>query len=210
MFSMRVLRIGSIVLALLLGVLIGWKYFGLRTSSGSYQGHFQSVLLYPSPREIKPFILQRAEGGQWTQANFLERWTLVFFGFTHCPDVCPTTLAVMKQIEDQLPKQDKKLSVQMLFVSVDPERDQGQTLKEYTQYFSPNIKAATAGQDELEKFTRQLGVVYMKSPLPSGDYTIDHSSQMVLIDPRARMAGLFRPPFDVSSITADLVALSDQ
>jgi protein SCO1/2 len=94
--------------------------------------------------------------------------------------------------------------VQLLFVSVDPARDSLELLAKYTAFFSPSIIAATASEDRLQPFTRQLGIVYMQSPLADGNYTVDHSAQLVLIDPDGRMAGMFRPPLDARKIVADL------
>ena len=164
----------------------------------------QSALLYPQPRAVPPFVLERATGGSFSQDDLQGHWTLAFFGFTHCPDICPTTLAAMKQVEDALGAGDPPIPLQMLFVSVDPDRDTAPVLARYAAFFSPDIVAATAPEERLQPMTRSLGIVYMQSALPAGGYTVDHSAQIVLIAPQGRMLGMFRPPLDAQRIAADL------
>jgi protein SCO1/2 len=94
------------------------------------------------------------------------------------------------------------------FVSVDPERDTPGTLAKYAAFFSPDTRGGTAGEPALAEFARALGTVYMKSPLPNGDYEMEHSASLMLIDPQGRHAGLVRPPFDANAIAADLAALT--
>lgn len=163
---------------------------------------------YPSPRPLAPFSLERADGGRLTLDDFRDRWTLLFIGFTHCPDVCPTTLGTFKQLEPLLAEVQPALPHAFVFVSVDPERDDATTLRDYAGYFSPRIVAATGTKDELDAFVRQLGALYAKVPLEGGDYTIDHSAQIMVIDPQARLAAIFRPPHDTAGIVADLRTLA--
>ncbi|MFN7552970.1 MAG: SCO family protein [Pseudomonadota bacterium] len=169
----------------------------------------QAALLYPVPRVIEPFALDRAPGGTFTAADFEGRWTLAFFGFTHCPDICPTTLAQLKQVEDALATPPLPDPLQLLFVSVDPARDDPATLARYAAYFSPSIIAATAPDERLQPMARGLGIVYLQTPLDGGGYTVDHSGQVVIVDPQGRLAGMFRPPLDPSRIAADLRRLAE-
>lgn len=168
----------------------------------------QAALLYPAPRALEPFRFDRADGGSFSEADLQGRWTLAFFGFTHCPDICPTTLSTLKQVQAELTAAPPATPVQYLFVSVDPARDTAEVLSTYTAFFSADIIAATAPEDRLLPATRQLGIVYMQSPLPNGGYTVDHSAQIVLIDPAGRMVGMFRPPLDATRIAADVRLLA--
>jgi protein SCO1/2 len=186
------------------GLWLGQRQFG---TAGSSAAPTRAALIYPQPRELPTFALKRADGATFGNADLRERWTLAFFGFTHCPDICPTTLAVLKQIRLALGDGPESPALQLLFVSVDPERDDAKALGDYAAYFDPTIVAATAGHDVLLPFTRALGVVYMTSDLPGGGYTVDHSAQLVLIDPKGRLIGLIRPPLDAALIAQDLVAL---
>lgn len=162
------------------------------------------ALLYPVPRALEPFTLQAADGYALTNADLRGRWTLAFFGFTNCPDVCPTALATMRGIEklglERLGKEapdtrdTPPISLNYWFISVDPERDTPAVLREYAKYFSPSIVAATASSEAIEKLARDVGVVFFKVPQEAGDYTIDHSMQMLLFDPEGRLHAMWRPP----------------
>ena len=98
----------------------------------------------------------------------------------------------------------------LYFISVDPERDTSKALADYASYFSPSIVVATAPHERLEPFTRQLGMIYMKTPLDNGDYTVDHSAHLAVIDPQANLVALFRPPLQIDAIIADMRMLQSQ
>jgi protein SCO1/2 len=169
-------------------------------------------VLGPQPESAAvggPFQLVDTNGRTVDQSVLKGKWSVVFFGFTHCPDICPTTLALMKQVEDMLAAPPLAPPLQLLFVSVDPARDDPATLGQYAAYFSPNIIAATAPEERLQPMTRSLGIVYMQSPLDGGGYTIDHSAQVVVIDPKGRLVGMFRPPLDPQRMAADLRRLAE-
>jgi len=180
-----------------------------RQGSDAASARMETVFLYPQPRALPDFSLRAPEGGAFLPADLQGRWHLVFVGFTHCPDVCPTTLAELGQAEkrwDQsLPEAQRPRTV---FISVDPERDTPERALEYARYFSPTAIAASGDLADLEQFARSLGMVFMKTPLPGGDYTVDHSTHLALIDPAGRMAGIVRSPLDVEKLARDMVRLA--
>jgi protein SCO1/2 len=159
---------------------------------------------YPSPRAIAEFQLTRSDAKPLTQADFQGHWNLVFFGFTNCPDICPNTLGVLKQVNARLAKAGVAERVRVHFISVDPQRDQPDTLGRYAAFYDPSFVAATGSDEELTKLTRSLGVMYTREPAKDGQYSVDHSASIALIDPQARLVGLFRPPLDAAAIEADL------
>lgn len=166
-------------------------------------------LLWPDPPRIPPFSLQSAQGGTLGQADLQGRWTLLFFGFTHCPDVCPTTLATLKRASVGL--QDFKPFAgqgQVLFVSLDPERDSLEKLAAYVGYFDPRFRAATGDEAALDALTRPLGVIRAKVPDASGEYTLDHTASIFLIDPSLRVVGLLGLPHDATKIAATVKAIT--
>lgn len=170
-----------------------------------------AITLLPTPRTLPAFTLQQAGGAPLTQESLKGHWTVVFLGFTHCPDVCPTTLAQLagaQKVWEKLPAAQRP---RVLFVSADPERDSPELLARYAHGFHPDSLAATAPIPKLQAFTRALSLVFMKVPGPSGradDYSIDHSAALVLLDPQVRMAGVVTPPLDIAGIAADLTALT--
>jgi protein SCO1/2 len=171
----------------------------------------RGATLLPSPRALPAFSLQQSDGTPLTNDELRGHWTVVFLGFTHCPDVCPTTLAQLAGAQKQWAALPAATRPRVLFVSADPERDSPALTGEYAHAFHPDTLAATAPLPQLEDFARSLSLVFMKAPGPSGradDYSIDHSAALVLLDPQARMAGVAQPPFDVPALAAGLQALT--
>ena len=132
---------------------------------------------------------------------------MLFFGFTHCPDICPTSLAEFKQVWAKLDAQGKGKRARFVFISVDPERDSGAPLGRYVDFFNPEFIAATGADEQLQGLTRSLGVLYARSADGSGGYSVDHSASALIIDPQGRRAGMFRPPFKAAAMAADLLTL---
>jgi protein SCO1/2 len=156
------------------------------------------------PRPLADFALVDHRGRGLSLRDFEDRWTLVFTGFTHCPDLCPTTLTLLAQVRSQLPQQ----SLQVVFLSVDPERDGPARIADYLAHFGPGLVGATGTRAQVEAFTAQLGLAQVRNPGPDGAYTVDHSAALVLVDPEARVAGYFRPPHEREALAADLSALA--
>lgn len=183
-------------------------YTGQRFFAPADLPQMQNSLLYPQFKQIPDFSLTADDGRAFTQADLRGRWSLVFVGFTHCPDICPTTLADLakarKSMED-LPELERP---QIVFVSVDPERDSPRLAGDYAQYFDPSARGVTGDHAALQPFARSLGMVYMQSPLDGGGYTVDHSASVAIINPEGLQVGLVRPPLDPAKIASDLRALA--
>ena len=162
-----------------------------------------SGTVLPEPRKIEPFALTDQQGRTLDAAALKGRWTLVFTGFTHCPDICPTTLATLAELDERLGADAPRF----LFVSVDPERDTPERIAAYLAHFDPDLVGATGSRDAIESFTRGLGLAQVRNPGVGDEYTVDHSAALVLIDPRVRYAGYFRPPYDTDALAADLASL---
>jgi protein SCO1/2 len=160
-----------------------------------------TVLAEPNP--VAPFELVDHEGNTLDERALAGRWHLVFAGFTHCPDICPTTLTMLAELRLRL----AGAGPQILFVSVDPERDTPGRLTAYLRHFDPGFTGATGSPAAIAAFTRELGLAQVKVPGVGADYTVDHSAALVLIDPQVRVAGYFQAPHDVEALAADLAAL---
>ncbi len=177
----------------------------------------QAVKLLEQPRELPAYSLQQSDGTQLVPGELKGHWTLVFLGFTHCPDVCPTTLSQLAQAQKQWATLPDATRPRVLFVSVDPERDTPDRIGEYAHAFHKDTLAATADVPALEAFARSLSLVFMKAPAPDGappdQYGVDHSAALALLDPQARMAGMVPQsqdaPLDPQAIAADLLALTN-
>lgn len=200
MFSRSTLIILVIALATGLGFWLGQRHLDSKGASPD----LREALLYPSPRPLPDFQLTRPDGQTLTRADWQGRWNLVFIGFTHCPDICPTTLATLREVEAAFEPGE---APQVTFVSVDPERDNPEQLATYARFFSERFLAATGDHDALTPFTRSLGMVYMTSALEDGDYTVDHSATIAIVDPQGRLVGVFRPPHSRNGMVEDLKRL---
>jgi protein SCO1/2 len=155
---------------------------------------------FPQPRPIEDFALTDEASKPYTLGSLKGRPTLVFFGFTHCPDVCPTTLARLAQIAKQAAIPD----LTVLLVSVDPARDKPEQLERYVHAFDPKFKGVTGEQAQIERIAREFGVAIARVELGSGDYTVDHSAAVFLLDDHARRVAVFTPPFEVQPVAADI------
>lgn len=195
------LRIGLLAaLAAALGLALGLVLMPSKAVSiGS------GTLLQP-PRALPAFALTGSDGAPYTNASLQGRWTVVFAGFTTCPDVCPTTLTLMKGVMADLGADASR--VQMLLLSIDPERDTPERLKTYVQYFDPRFMGATGPNSELDKLATAMSFVYAKIPGATPEtYTMDHSAALMLLNPQGQLAGFFTPPFRREALVADLTAL---
>jgi protein SCO1 len=154
----------------------------------------------PQAKPISDFQLTDHLGRPFTSHELQGRPSLVFFGFTHCPDVCPTTLVKLAQIK----KAAALPGLQVLLVSVDPERDTPTVLGRYVHAFDPDFIGLTGEPNAIKKIAAEFGVAVNRVDLPGGDYTMDHSAVVFLTNDRGRIVGIFTPPFDIQPFARDL------
>jgi protein SCO1/2 len=197
-----------VALAAGLGLWTSQRHFAAPAAGAPAAASFN---LLPTPRTLPAFALQQSDGTPLDNAELRGHWTVVFLGFTHCPDICPTTLAQLAGAQKEWASLPEASRPRVLFVSADPDRDSPKLTGDYAHAFHPDTLAATAPMPQLEAFARSLSLVFMKVPGDSGrpdDYSVDHSAALVVLDPQARMAGVVQPPFDVKGIAADLATLT--
>lgn len=151
-----------------------------------------NIILFEQPRELRAFSLFDENGTAFTNTSLQEKVSLLFFGFTHCPDICPTTLSELARIYKQLPDSIRD-QVQIALVSVDPARDTPEVLNQYIHYFNQDFKGVTGDFRETMKLTADLNVAFNKVILDEG-YTVDHSSQVVIINKYGDYAGFIKAP----------------
>lgn len=161
----------------------------------------------PNARPLIGFNLIDQNKQTFSPAQLKGQWSFLFFGFTNCPDVCPTTLKVMQAVWKTLPtKPGEAGHPKLYFISVDPDRDKPETLKHYVQYFNPEFNAATGKLDELDKLTNQIGILYgydEKEDNNDQEYIVNHSAQLILVDPKGRMRAVISPPHIAKTIAAN-------
>jgi protein SCO1/2 len=209
MFNRTTVYILIAALASALGLWAAQRWIGHGAQSGP---QLQVVKLFDHPRELPAFSLRQSDHTQLVPGELKGHWTLVFLGFTHCPDVCPTTLAQLALAQKQWAALPDATRPRVLFVSVDPDRDTPEAIGEYAHAFHRDTLAATADIPELEAFARALSLVFMKAAAPAGaptdQYSVDHSAALAVLDPQGRMTGVIQPPFDPKAIASDLIKLT--
>jgi len=161
-------------------------------------------------RPLPDFKLIDFQGQRFDTSRLQDRWTLMFFGYTQCPDICPDTLHTVNQMSEQMDAATKE-AVQVVFVSVDPARDSPQHIKAYLEFFNSDFIGATASMEHLIPLTRSLGIVhYIEEDAKLDEpYEVAHSASIVLINPKAQFAGLLPTPHDPAQMAADLKAVVD-
>jgi len=156
-------------------------------------------------RELPELSLLRHDGQALQVENFQGRWSLVFFGYSRCPDICSPTL---QQLTQAL-KQANLESVQLIFVSVDPQRDNPESLTQYVRHFHPTTIGITGSDKDINAFAEHFGAFHAQRKLSTG-YLVDHSSAVWLINPKAQLAGVFTAPFATDAVASDLKQLIEQ
>jgi len=158
------------------------------------------------PKVGGPFTLVDGAGKTVTDQQFHGRYMLIYFGYTHCPDACPTALSDMATALGKLtPAQRAK--IQPIFITVDPERDNGQVLADYAAAFGPDFIGLGGSLDQLVPVKKEFHVYAEKHPAKNGDYDMDHSSIIYLMDPDNRFIGSFTQETDPEQMARKLVGI---
>lgn len=171
-----------------------------------------SLVVLPEPRVLGDFSLVDQHGEPFSVERLRGRWSLLFFGFTYCPDICPSTLYDLRQVSDASADGDAgEAAPQVVFVSVDPERDSPERLGEYVSWFGPDFVGVTGAAEQLAALTRRIGVAYRVEEHAPGsqDYSVDHSASVFLTDPQGRLHGVFPAPVEAGAMAHDLANLLD-
>ncbi len=166
-------------------------------------------VLRPAPRPLQPFVFKEQTGKLYTQADLEGKWTFLFFGYTYCPDICPTTLTVLSSLTGHLQSQpESSKDVQVVFVSVDPQRDKPELLDKYLSYFHDDFIGITAGQEKTRVFADQFGAMFFKEQEMGPDnYLMAHASSIYLVSPGVEIVASFSPPHDPGTIASQFQAI---
>jgi protein SCO1/2 len=161
------------------------------------------AVLVPS-RALADFSLIDNQGRSFGAANLRGHWSLMFFGYTNCPDFCPTMLTTLAAMEKRLRAAKAVVPPQVIFVSVDAKRDTPALLAKYVPYFDPDFIGLTAAdQPAIEALAKKWGVAVTIEPTADGDYTVDHSGAMFVINPAGNLVAILTGPFTVDALQSD-------
>lgn len=204
------LRTNTLLFAAVAVIAIGLGLYAQSSKQSSVAaGNFESLILLPQAKNVQNVAFIDHNGQPFTQDNLIGRWTLMFFGFTNCPDICPTTLQTLGQLKKNLSAESKWPDIQVVMVSVDPERDTQEKLSKYVPWFDDSFLGLRAEVSDTETFAKQVGVLFYKRELESGTtYEVDHSSSLILFNPEGQYAGVLTAPHTVDLIAADLSELA--
>jgi protein SCO1/2 len=169
-------------------------FLGLRTSPDPALPHKLVASARPDSLPIPAFSLSSHHGTPFTEANLRGRWTFLFFGYTHCPDVCPTTLSAMAEVTRLLEETPAIPRPQVVFVSVDGQRDTPSLLADYVPAFHPAFVGLAGTDAQLSPLVKSLGVFYEKHGGTNGNHLVDHTAGVFLIDPAGRLRAMFPHP----------------
>ncbi len=164
------------------------------------------LILFEQPRPLSQFALPATRAGVVSNDDLAGHWTVIFFGFTHCPDVCPTTLADAAAAWNKLAQSDQEM-VRFWMVSVDPARDQPEHLQRYVEHFDPRMLGVTGDVPALADFARMFNAVFVRVPGPQENYQVDHSAHLAVISPAGSFVGILRPPVQAQQIRRTLELL---
>ena len=169
-----------------------------------------SAMIIPNPDPVPAFSAVDQHGNAIDESVFKGQWDLVFFGFTHCPDICPMTLQVLATAKQQLAEAGASPLPRIVLVSVDPERDTPELMRQYVDYFGEGNLGITGSLDGISQLTEGLGIYFKKQPADGDNYNVDHSAAVLVVDPDGRFHALFSGPHVVENYVNDLPIVLEQ
>ena len=167
------------------------------------------IILLPQSRSLPELSLTNQDGEAVAVDQLKDQWSLLFFGYTFCPDICPATLAQLRQLQGQLPP-ETLAKLRIVLVSVDPHRDTPEQLKKYLDYFDAGFIGLTGEQATLQKLANAVSIPYIPADTNKENYTVDHSGNLVIIGPDGKQRGFIRAPINNTKLAAQLPGLLEQ
>ena len=161
------------------------------------------IVLLPQSREIPQVPLFDTDGAAFTLDQLDGKWSLLFFGYTFCPDICPTTLAQLRELKSKLPVavQDK---LQLVFISIDPQRDTPEHLKQYLGFYKAGLIGLTGELPAIQELANGVSIPFIPADTSKENYTVDHSGNLVLVGPDGRQRGFIRAPLNNQKLLEQL------
>jgi protein SCO1/2 len=199
-----------VVLAALVALVLGLTVNKVLNSKGDGTDKVAlldaGIVLLPQSRSL-PSLTLTDQNGQALQVDQLkDKWSLLFFGYTFCPDICPATLAQLRQLQGMLPAEAKD-KLRVVLVTVDPHRDTPEQLKKYLGFFDPAFLGLTGSQEDLQKLAAAVSIPYIPADTSKENYTVDHSGNLVIIGPDGTQRGFIRAPLNNDKLATQLPGL---
>ena len=191
--NIRLIIVAVALFAVFAIVAVGKKLSSPRILN-TYELRDYGAMMLEEPTELVEFTLTDQYGSNFGSEQLLGQWTLVFFGFSHCADICPTTMAVLGETYKAL-KPEEQADLNVIMVTVDPQRDTPEQLQKYMARFDPSFTGLSGEHSALMGFARQLHSAYEPEFEGENNYQVTHSGNLILINPEGELHGYFRPPF---------------
>ena len=166
-----------------------------------------SFFVYDQAIQINDFNLTDHKGEKFTQERLRNKWTLAFFGYTFCPDICPLTMASIKQFHDLLEEQTESADVQVIMISVDPNRDTPEKLSSYVGFFNPSFIGLTGEYASLYSMAREMNIAFSYVRVDDENYLVNHNGEILLLDPEGDNVGFFKPPYQPGLMMENFLAM---
>jgi len=167
------------------------------------------IVLLPQSRSLPELGLTNQDGQTVAVDQLKDQWSLLFFGYTFCPDICPATLAQLRQLQGQLPA-ETLAKLRIVLVTVDPHRDTPEQLKKYLDYFDAGFIGLTGEEATIQKLANGVSIPFIPADTSKENYTVDHSGNLVLIGPDGKQRGFIRAPINNTKLAAQLPGLLDR
>ena len=180
----------------------------ISSTSALQPAHIKGAI-YPTAKTIQPFKLIDHKAAEFSNKDLHDHWSIIFVGYTHCPDICPTTLNLMSDMHRELSQQNIQ-APNIIFLTIDPERDTAEIMNAYVEYFNSEFIGLTGSLQVIENLTRDLNAVYRKAPGLNGkitkdDYLMDHSSALMLMNPEGKLQAILTAPHTVENLIDSIV-----
>jgi protein SCO1/2 len=196
----RPLSIGVLaIVAFAVGLIVARALMPVRPDAPATE----HATVLPEPRPVPALALVNQDGQPLGTDFFKGGWTIVFFGFTACPDICPTTLATLRQVSDALVDLPASERPRVLLITVDPERDDPKRLSAYVKFFDPSFLGATGDPKAVADAAAAFGVPFSKVSLPDGGYTMDHGSGIFIVGPSGGIVAYSSAPHEAGALARD-------
>lgn len=207
-FNGKRITFALIMAFILFNVGMGFHHFSQEDAA-----QLSTATVLPQPKPLTDFQLTGGNNKPFTNYDLDGHWTMMFFGFTHCASICPANLNVLNQIYKKL-QTDKQQLPQVVFISIDPERDTAAGTQRYVMAFNPSFKGVVGTKAQIDAMAQELSVLYMKVKKPgatnASDYEIDHSGTFMLLDPTGKLFAVFSMPHDMNNIVKDYETITQK
>lgn len=166
-----------------------------------------ALFVYDDPITLNAFSLTKHTGGPFTNTSLKGSWTLAFFGYTFCPDICPITMAAIKQFYDLLEASGEGENVQVVMISVDPERDTEEVLKNYVTYFNSEFIGARGDYSDVYQLARNVNLTFAYTRVDDENYLVNHNGEIMVMGPTGDNVGFLKAPYEPQRMLENFLAL---